>query len=301
MITANKAQEFLNTVKPQHDYFIGIDSDGCAFDSMEIKHKECFIPPFIKYFDLQPIAKYARETAEFTNLYSKTRGSNRFLAYLLALELLEKRLDVQDRNFQVKGVASLKRFIQSGNNLDNTGLQQFIDANPHDNMLKSIMDWSLAVNRTVKDLVHNVPPFALVPKCLEKAKVLADILVVSSTPEEALHNEWEAAGIKKFVSVIAGQETGTKKDVLRLATAGKYKENHALMIGDAPGDYAAAQANSVLFFPINPGYEEESWEQFYNEALDKFITGSYAGNYQKNLIKKFDGLLPETPKWKQIK
>ena len=31
-------------LKPKYDFFIGIDSDGCAFDTMEIKHKECFCP-----------------------------------------------------------------------------------------------------------------------------------------------------------------------------------------------------------------------------------------------------------------
>ncbi|MCA9032759.1 MAG: HAD family hydrolase, partial [Planctomycetaceae bacterium] len=78
----------LSTFQKKHDFLIGIDSDGCAFDSMEIKHKECFIPNFIKYMGLQPISKYAREACEFTNLYSKTRGANRFPAYLLALDLL---------------------------------------------------------------------------------------------------------------------------------------------------------------------------------------------------------------------
>jgi hypothetical protein len=29
---------------PQHEFLVGIDSDGCVFDSMELKHKECFIP-----------------------------------------------------------------------------------------------------------------------------------------------------------------------------------------------------------------------------------------------------------------
>ncbi|HIQ21582.1 MAG TPA: HAD family hydrolase, partial [Planctomycetes bacterium] len=24
---------------PKHDYLVGIDSDGCAFDTMELKHK----------------------------------------------------------------------------------------------------------------------------------------------------------------------------------------------------------------------------------------------------------------------
>ena len=41
------------------DFFIGIDSDGCAFDSMEVKHKECFIPNIIKYYGLAAISKYA--------------------------------------------------------------------------------------------------------------------------------------------------------------------------------------------------------------------------------------------------
>ena len=87
----------LASVQKKHDFLIAIDSDGCAFDSMEIKHKECFIPNFINYFHLQPISKYAREAAEFTNLYSKTRGANRFPAYLLALDLLEQRKEVQAR------------------------------------------------------------------------------------------------------------------------------------------------------------------------------------------------------------
>lgn len=294
---SNSALDNLKTLKPKHDFFIGIDSDGCAFDSMEIKHKECFIPAFIKHFDLQPISKFAREAAEFTNLYSKSRGANRFLAYLLALELLVDRKDVQDRNFKVPGIDSLKKFVSSGNSIDNPGLQKFIDNNPKDDSLKKILEWSLAVNKNVKDLVHNVPPFPLVPKCLEKAKKIADILVVSSTPEETLNHEWKEANIIQFISIIAGQETGTKKDVLNAATKGKYKDANVLMIGDAPGDYAAAKANNVLFYPINPGYESQSWERFYQEAFDKFINGSFAGEYQNKLLSEFDKLLPEKPKW----
>lgn len=49
----------LSKVKKEKDLLIGIDSDGCAFDAMEIKHKECFIPSFINVWDLQPISKYA--------------------------------------------------------------------------------------------------------------------------------------------------------------------------------------------------------------------------------------------------
>jgi hypothetical protein len=70
------------------------------------------------------------------------------------------------------------------------------------------------------------------------------------------------------------------------------------MVGDAPGDMEAARANGALFFPINPGKEELSWERFYREGFQRFVEGSYAGDYEAALIAEFETLLPETPPWK---
>ena len=70
-------QSELRNLKPDHDFFIGIDSDGCVFDSMEVKQKEFFIPNALKYFNLFPVSKILRETWEFVNLYSVHRGGNR--------------------------------------------------------------------------------------------------------------------------------------------------------------------------------------------------------------------------------
>src|SRR4051812_36682813 len=67
----------LDQFQKRHEFLVAIDSDGCAFDTMEVKHKECFIPNTIKYFHLQAVSKFAREAAEFVNLYSKWRGINR--------------------------------------------------------------------------------------------------------------------------------------------------------------------------------------------------------------------------------
>src|SRR6267378_4520185 len=91
----------LKALPKKHDFFIGIDSDGCVFDTMEIKHKECFCPAFIKHFALQAASKYAREVWEFVNLYSKTRGANRFPALVRALNLLRQRPQVAARKVQV--------------------------------------------------------------------------------------------------------------------------------------------------------------------------------------------------------
>jgi len=63
-----------------HDFMIGIDSDGCAFDTMEVKHKECFIPTSSSITAGLGL-RMAREAAEFLNLYSRWRGVNRFPAW----------------------------------------------------------------------------------------------------------------------------------------------------------------------------------------------------------------------------
>jgi len=83
-----EAAHVLIDFKPQHDFFVGIDSDGCAFDAMELKHKECFIPTIVKVWGLQAVSKYTRETCEFVNLYSKTRGLNRWIALTRFFDLL---------------------------------------------------------------------------------------------------------------------------------------------------------------------------------------------------------------------
>jgi phage pi2 protein 07 len=77
-----------------------------------------------------------------------------------------------------------------------------------------------------------------------------------------------------------------------------YPENHVLMIGDAPGDMKAAQNVGALFYPINPGKEESSWDRFINESCDKFLNGEFAGTYQADLIAEFDTYLPDQPPWK---
>jgi len=70
-----------------------------------------------------------------------------------------------------------------------------------------------------------------------------------------------------------------------------------LMIGDAFGDLDAARANNALFFPINPGREEESWRRFYQEGVQKFLKGEFAGAYEAELMAEFTKLLPSTPPW----
>ncbi len=247
-------------IEPQQEFLVGIDSDGCAFDTMELKHKECFIPNSIKYYDLQGVSKYARESAEFVNLYSKSRGINRFPALVETLEWLQKRPEVRARGVRIGIPASLRSWIQEESKLGNPALEVKVEQSG-DGDLRRALEWSVAVNDTIADMVRGVPPFPYVKESLEKLTGTADMLVVSATPFAALEAEWQEHDIARFTRAILGQEQGSKKEFL--TNAKKYAAGKSLMIGDAPGDYKAAMANDCLFFPINPGHEEASWERFY--------------------------------------
>jgi phosphoglycolate phosphatase-like HAD superfamily hydrolase len=286
-------------MKPNYDFFIGIDSDGCAFDTMEIKHKECFGPNIIKYWGLQAVSKYAREAFEFVNLYSKWRGINRWPALTKVLDLLQERKEVQARNAVIPQADCVRSFIDAaGYPNSNDGLAAYIADHP-DPELDRAMEWSLAVNQTITDMVYGIPPFPYLRESLDFLLDKADMMVISQTPDEALYREWREHDIEKYVRMIAGQEKGTKTKHLEYATGGKYKPGHVLMIGDAPGDMKAARANNALFYPINPGHEDESWQRFYEEALHKFLSLEYAGDYEAALIAEFEKFMPEIPPWQK--
>jgi phosphoglycolate phosphatase-like HAD superfamily hydrolase len=288
--------KILDELKPQKEFFIGIDSDGCVFDTMEIKHKECFCPQFIKHYGLQRVSKYARETWEFVNLYSKTRGANRFKALIRAMQLLSQRQEVKLRNAKIMDLSSVIEWTNKESKLGNPALEKYA-AEINDSVISKTLEWSKEVNKDIAELVFDVPPFPFVKEVLDKIFPKADLIVVSQTPGEALVREWEEHNIRSYVKVIAGQEYGTKAEHLKYAAKGKYPEQKILMIGDAPGDLSAAKSNGVLFYPVNPGHEEESWERFFNESVDRFFTGSYSGEYETKLINEFEKYLPENPKW----
>ena len=288
----------LKAFEKNHDFFIGIDSDGCAFDTMEVKHKECFIPNIINSWDLQAVSRFARDAAEFVNLYSQWRGINRFPALLMVFDLLADRPEALERGFTPPAVDPLRQWVREETRLSSATLEAKVQSSG-DAVLARTLAWSDAVNETVGKLVRGVPPFPHVRQCLDKTAGKADVMVVSATPGEALEREWKEHDIARYTGMICGQEMGSKKEHLQYAAGGKYPADKILMIGDAPGDMKAAKANSALYYPINPGAEAASWKRFHDEAIDKFFSGQYAGHYEQSLIDEFMTYLPSTPPWKK--
>lgn len=278
-------------------FLVCIDSDGCAFDTMEIKHKECFCPAYIEYFGLQAVSKYARDAWDFANLYSRYRGIHRLLSLLKALEVLAERREVQERHFTPPALTELRSYVQQGLPLSNAGLQSYLDQHPDAQDIRTALEWSVEVNRRVGRMVHGVPPFPHMRESLEKLSLHADIVIVSATQQLALEREWGEHNLLPLVSAVKGQESGSKKEIIA-ALRGDYGPNHVLMIGDAPGDLEAARANDALFYPICPDQEAESWAAF-AQCMDAFLNGSYAGAMEAEQIAHFETLLPDEPAWKR--
>ena len=288
-------QKELKEFKKEHNYFIGIDSDGCAFPTMEIKQKKCFHPQIMDEWDLWSIEKELRMVSEWVNLYSVHRGTNRFQALKIVFDFLREMPEEKRKGVEIPDTSALEKYINSGLPLGNDSLKVYVKDHPE---IERFLKWSLDVNKNVERIVKGVPPFRYVRESLEKIKDKADCIVVSATPNEALRREWEEHDLTKYVRLIAGQEMGKKKEHLQITTEGKYDKKHILMIGDAPGDLKAARANNALFYPVDSGKEEESWRRFYKEDLDRFLNDGYAGEYEEKLIEEFDKLLPETAHWK---
>jgi hypothetical protein len=49
----------------------------------------------------------------------------------------------------------------------------------------------------------------------------------------------------------------------------------------------AADKNGVFFFPILVNHEKDSWDELISEALPRLKNGSFAGEYQDSLRKRF--------------
>ncbi|MBZ5562154.1 MAG: HAD family hydrolase, partial [Acidobacteriia bacterium] len=212
-------------------------------------------------------------------------------------ELLRDWPEPMRRGVKLMDWAPLQAWIDSGATLGNPGLEAEV-ARSGNSVLKLTLEWSKAVNRTIAGMVAGVPPFPFFRESAEKLARSADIICVSATPGEALEREWREHDIARYAAVIAGQEMGSKKEHLKLTAGGKYGKDSVLMIGDAPGDLAAARANGALFFPINPGQEEASWQRFCHEGIDRFFNQTFAGDYEASLLAEFEKLLPEKPPWK---
>ena len=269
-----------NFVKKK-EYLICVDSDGCAMDTMDIKHIKCFGPCMVEEWELSEWKEAILARWNDINLYTMTRGINRFKGLAKAL----REIDASYKKIQ--DIEVLERWVTESDELSNPALERAILENDSI-VLKKALSWSKSVNENINALpFEEKKPFAGVKEGLEYAHGVADIAIVSSANLQAVLEEWELYGLLDYVDIIMAQDVGSKAFCIREMLKKGYEKEHVVMTGDAPGDFDAAKKNGVFYFPILVRREKDSWEEFKNVAVSKLMDGSFGGDYQEEKITQF--------------
>lgn len=265
---------------PAKAWLVCVDSDGCAMDTMDIKHFRCFGPCMVEEWNLQKWETPILERWNEINLYSMTRGVNRFKGLAMALTEI-------DRTYcPIEGVEELAQWVQSAPELSNRAVEQAA-ATAKGPCLAKALAWSQKVNAAIDALpASDKKPFPGAAEGLDAAHAVADVAVVSSANREAVEEEWSRCGLLDKVDVVCCQDTGSKADCIAALLGKGYAPDHVLMVGDAPGDKTAAEKNGVWFYPILVRHEAESWAELAGTALPRLQTGDFAA-YAAEMAARF--------------
>ncbi len=268
--------------KKQKDFLVCVDSDGCAMDTMDIKHIRCFGPCMVTEWGLDEWRQEILDRWNDINLYTMTRGINRFKGLSQALQ------EIHVKYTAIEDLDTLVEWVEHSPELSNNALQKAIDENPDSVILKKALSWSKAVNASITELPDEVKqPFEGVKEALAFAHEAADVAIVSSANIDAVMEEWEKYGLLPHTDIVLAQDAGSKAFCIGELLKAGYAPDHVVMCGDAPGDLDAAKKNGVFYYPILVKKEKESWEEFIAEGRNHLLDGTFAGAYQEKKIEEF--------------
>ena len=269
----------------EKDFLICIDSDGCAMDTMNSKHFNSFGPEYVKTYGLEEYREEALQHWNEVNLFSGTRGINRFKGLAMALREMSNR-----KGIKFDGLEGFEDWCENAPQLSNPALLEECQKTRNECMEKALL-WSIHVNLSIVEAQDEDMPFENVKDAMDEMSKHADLTAVSSANGQAVDSEWTKHKIKENCRVLLCQEAGSKAYCIERLLEKGYDKSKVLMVGDAPGDKKAALDNGVRFYPIIVEKEGFSWKRLKEESSVKLLNGEFDDNYQEQLIKEFEAAL----------
>ena len=258
----------------KHDYLVCVDSDGCVMDTMNCKHFHCFGPCMVTEWGLEEWKDAILDRWNAINLFSMTRGINRFKGLAMALGEIDKQYKT------ITGIATLQHWADTAPALSNDAVAKMAaEAEDADAKLvfEKALSWSKAVNAAIVELDEALKvPYNGAYEGLAAAHRFADVAMVSSANRDAVEEEWGKFGLLEHTDIVLAQDVGSKAACIKEMLKFGYDVNKVVMVGDAPGDCDAAEKNGVHYYPILVNHEKESWDEAIAVAFGKLQSGEYA-------------------------
>ena len=256
----------------KHDFLVCVDSDGCVMDTMNCKHFHCFGPCMVAEWALDAWRDAILQRWNVINLFSMTRGINRFKGLAIALG------EINATYTPITGIEALQHWAETAPALSNDGIAKAIESAEGDAklVLQKALSWSKAVNAAIVQLDEALKiPYPGAGEGLAAAHQFADVAMVSSANRDAVEEEWGKFGLLQHTDIVLAQDVGSKSACIKEMLKFGYEPHKVVMIGDAPGDSDAAEKNGVHYYPILVGHEKESWEEAISTAFVKLRSGDY--------------------------
>ncbi len=270
----------------KHDYLVCLDSDGTIIDSMTIKHVRCFGPCFVNVFNIEEHRQEILDEWNKINLYSLTRGINRFQGLKAIIEFVNS-----EYNIYFEGQEQFFAFVDTSDELSNAKLTLISELTPS-KTISLALTWSNKVNESIKKL-PKFHAFKYVREVLVELSKFADLVGVSSANKDAVVREWKEENVYSYFSYVACQDEGAKEAIIAKALEKGYKKDHSFMIGDAKGDLIASKNNNIYFLPIIPKKEESCFKRILDNYVDLIRENRYDEKINKELEDEFLNSLKE--------
>ena len=263
-----------DTFERKHDYLVCVDSDGCVMDTMNCKHFHCFGPCMVTEWGLEEWKEEILDRWNVINLFSMTRGINRFKGLAMALG------EINEKYKPITGIGALQHWADTAPALSNDGVAKAAaEASDTDAKLifEKALSWSKAVNAAIVDLDESLKvPYNGAKEGLAAAHTFADVAMVSSANRDAVEEEWGKFGLLEHTDIVLAQDVGSKAACIKEMLKFGYDVDKVVMVGDAPGDCDAAEKNGVHYYPILVNHEKESWDEAIAVGFGKLREGCYA-------------------------
>ena len=271
-----------DTFERKHDYLVCVDSDGCVMDTMNCKHFHCFGPCMVTEWGLEEWKEEILDRWNVINLFSMTRGINRFKGLAMALK------EIDGKYTKITGVDALVHWADTAPALSNDGVAKAAAETTDPDaklVLEKALSWSKAVNAAIVELPEELKvPYNGAKEGLAAAHSFADVAMVSSANRDAVEEEWGKFGLLEHTDIMIPSEEfalgHTGKDNAELAAKALYERYKPEVVIVTQGKKGGIlfDGDKITSYPVYPA-----------EVVDSNGSGDvFHGAFAAGLVRGFD-------------